>query len=171
MPARAGALVTAKADPVTPQAEGPVDFTNDPSALGFGSGVVAVGGKADFGKQGALPSPVAGVGRTPAGRGTVADALTPVADLGRKPSLGESDPCRGFFPRGAVDDVASASVMVVVGKSGAVASVRLLSESPPTQGFGAAARTCMRGKRFTPALDRDGRPAATAIRVNVRFSR
>ena len=37
------------------------------------------------------------------------------------------------------------------------AGVRLLSESPPAQGFGGAARACMASKRFTPGLDRDGR--------------
>ncbi len=56
-PARAGALVTAKADPA-PGADEPVDFTNDPSVLGFGSGVVAIGGKAQVGApRAALPAP------------------------------------------------------------------------------------------------------------------
>jgi hypothetical protein len=46
-----------------------------------------------------------------------------------------------------------------------------VSEAPSGQGFGAAARTCMLGQVFEPALDRDGRPAATALNVNVKFSR
>lgn len=172
-PARAGALLTAKADPEpSPKAEEPVDFTNDPSALGFGSGVVAIGGKAKFGVAGAKPSAVpasTGVsGVAPRGSG---EALTPASDLSRKPSLGESDPCRGFFPSGANEDVANASVMVTIGKNGTVANVRIVSESPAGQGFGAAARTCMAGKRFSPGLDRDGNPAATAVRVNIRFMR
>jgi TonB family protein len=62
-------------------------------------------------------------------------------------------------------------VMVTIGKSGAVSNVQLLSESPPKQGFGAAARACMSSKRFRPGLDRDGKPAATAVRVNIRFMR
>jgi TonB family protein len=94
-----------------------------------------------------------------------------VSDLSRKPSLGESDPCRGYFPSAAADDVATAAVMVTIGKNGAVSGVRLLSESPAKQGFGAAARTCMTSKRFSPGLDRDGKPTATAIRVNIRFTR
>jgi hypothetical protein len=61
--------------------------------------------------------------------------------------------------------------MVTITKSGAVSAVQLLSESPPKQGFGSAARACMAGKRFSPGLDRDGKPAATAIRVNIRFVR
>jgi len=172
-PAHVGALVTAKADPApTPHAEEPVDFTNDPGALGFGSGVVALGGKAEVG------APRAQLGGQPAASGTggiaprpAGEALTPASDLSQKPSLGESDPCRGYFPAAASDDVATAAVLVTIGKSGAVSSVQLLSESPPKQGFGAAARTCMAGKHFSPGLDRDGNRAATAIRVNIRFTR
>jgi outer membrane biosynthesis protein TonB len=172
-PARAAALLTAKEDPApTPNADEPVDFTNDPNAVGFGSGVVAVGGKALVGQANARPHsgpPSTGIGGSaPKGNG---DALTPVANLSQKPSLNERDPCRGYFPATAQDDVASASVMVTIGKSGAVSNVQLLSESPPKQGFGAAARTCMASKRFSPGLDRDGKPAATAVRVNIRFMR
>jgi hypothetical protein len=171
-PAHVGALVTAKSDLTpSPAHEEPVDFTNDPSALGFGSGIVAIGGKADFGVKQAAVSATPGIGTSGAVKGPVGDALTPVSDLSRKPSLGESDPCRGYFPPNASDDVASASVMVTIGKSGAVSSVQLLSESPPKQGFGAAARTCMSSKRFSPGLTHDGKPAATAIRVNIRFTR
>ncbi|HET9953232.1 MAG TPA: energy transducer TonB [Polyangiaceae bacterium] len=169
--ARAGALHTAKADAAPPAADDPLDFTHDPNAMGFGGGVVAIGGTASFGAKGALPTanpapPAPGQAR----RGT-GEALTLAADLGRKPSLGESDPCRGYFPRNASDDSATASVLVVIGSSGAVSKVTLLSENPSSQGFGAAARTCMQSKRFVPALDRAGRPTATAIRVNVRFTR
>jgi hypothetical protein len=170
-PARAAALVTAKADPTPmPNADEPVDFTNDPSALGFGSGVVAIGGTAKVGLKHAQPSPAPPAPQA-AAPGPVGEALTPASNLSRKPSLGESDPCRGFFPSGASDDVATAAVMVTIGKSGAVSAVQLLSESPPKQGFGSAARACMGGKRFSPGLDRDGRPTATKIRVNVRFTR
>jgi protein TonB len=172
-PARAGALLTAKADPEpSPAHDEPVDFTNDPSMLGFGSGVVAIGGKARVGAAGARlrSAPPAsggnGVALRPAG-----EVLTPASDLSRKPALGESDPCGGYFPSGAADDMATAAVLVTIGRSGAVSSVRLLSESPPKQGFGAAARTCMASKRFSPGLDRDGNPTATAVRVNVRFRR
>jgi outer membrane biosynthesis protein TonB len=61
--------------------------------------------------------------------------------------------------------------MVTIQRSGAVSGVRLLSESPPRQGFGAAARACMASKRFSPGLDRNGNPTATALRVNIRFTR
>jgi hypothetical protein len=172
-PARVGALITAKADPAPSRAtDEPVDFTHDPGVLGFGSGVVAIGGKAQVGPAHAQLSPGAastgtrGLGSRPAG-----EQLTPVSDLSQKPRLAESDPCRGYFPAGATDDVATAAVMVTIGRSGAVSSVQLLAESPAKQGFGGAARTCMASKHFSPGLDRDGNKAATAIRVNIRFSR
>lgn len=172
-PARAAALLTAKEDPApSPKADEPVDFTNDPTLVGFGSGVVAVGGKAQNGVKGAQLSSASpssgtrGLAPRPAG-----DALTPASDLSRKPGLAEANPCSGFFPSAAEDDVANAAVMVTIGKSGAVSNVQLLSESPANQGFGAAARTCMAAKRFSPGLDRDGKPTATAIRVNIRFTR
>lgn len=172
-PARAGALLTAKADPVpTPAADEPVDFTNDPSVLGFGSGVIAVGGKAQVGTANARPGAASpSTGASGVAPRTTGEALTAASDLSRKPALGESDPCRGYFPSRATDDVASAAVMVTIAKSGAVSNVRILSESPAGQGFGAAARTCIGSKRFSPGLDRDGNPTATAIRVNIRFMR
>jgi hypothetical protein len=172
-PARVGALLTAKADPEpSKNADEPVDFTNDPNALGFGAGVVALGGKAEVGaahaQLGGVPAATGthGVAARPTG-----DELTPASDLSQKPSLGESDPCRGYFPSAASDDVASAAVLVTIGKTGAVSGVQLLSEAPPQQGFGAAARTCMASKHFSPGLDRNGNPTRTAIRVNIRFAR
>ncbi len=172
MPAHVGALVTANADPTpSPAHDEPVDFTNDPGALGFGSGVVAIGGRAEVGVKQAASSTAPGPATSSVVRGPVGDALTPVGDLSRKPSLGESDPCRGYFPSSASDDVATAAVMVTIGKNGSVASVQLLSESPPKQGFGPAARSCMASKHFSPGLTRDGQPTATAIRVNIRFTR
>ena len=99
------------------------------------------------------------------------DALTPASDLSRKPRLPGGDPCRGFFPGIANDDAGDVALMVTIGKTGRVSSTQLLSESPRGQGFGAAARTCLASQTFVPALDRAGNSAATAIRVNVRFSR
>jgi hypothetical protein len=61
--------------------------------------------------------------------------------------------------------------MVTIGKTGRVLSTQLLSESPPGQGFAGAARTCLASQHFIPAQDRAGNAAATAIRVNLRFSR
>ncbi len=170
--ARAGALLTAKDDPqAQAQPEKPIDFTNDPTVSGFGGGVVAVGGKAAFGEKGGRPverPPVVASTAAPRASG---ETLAQAADLGRKPSLAEADPCRGYFPSSANADDATASVQVVVGSNGSVSKVSVLAETPRAQGFGAAARSCMLSKRFSPALDRQGHPVATAVRVNVRFRR
>jgi periplasmic protein TonB len=166
--ARAGAVVTALPEAAPAQPAEPFDFTSDPNSSVYGSGVVAVGGQASHGLAGAALG----------GRGTEAvraapqgDGLTPASDLSQRPRLREEDPCRGFFPKTAQQDVALVSVHVVIGKRGEVASARVVTETPAGQGFGAAARACMLDQTFAPALDRAGRPAATALAVNVRFSR
>jgi hypothetical protein len=169
--ARAGVLVTAKADAPASQQPAPVDFTTDPNGTSYGGGVVAVGGKADFGAKGAQ---AAGRGAAPVESPVVHDTgetLVPLADLSRRPQLDEADPCRGYFPHTATDDDARVSLRVIIGRNGRVTNALLLSESPLGQGFGAAAKTCMLSKRLVPALDRDGNPAATATRINLRFSR
>jgi len=171
--ARAGALHLASPSAApAQQSEEAVDFTNDPNAATFGGGVVAVGGTATFGAAGARVAPVAGTTpNAPAAARPVGDVLTPVADLSRKPQLPGSDPCRGFFPSNAQDDVGDVAVLVTIAKSGSVMHTQLLSETPSRQGFGAAARTCLANQHFVPALDRAGNAAATAVRVNLRFSR
>jgi outer membrane biosynthesis protein TonB len=171
--ARAGALHTAAPDAApAQQTEEAVDFTTDPNGKSYGGGVVAVGGTAAFGAAGARVSPVAGNSSLAAPSARPAgDGLTPASNLSRKPRLPGSDPCRGFFPATAQDDIGDVAVMVTIAKSGRVSNTQLLSETPRGQGFGAAARTCLASQNFVPALDRDGIAAATAIRVNLRFTR
>jgi protein TonB len=166
--ARAGAVRTVEPAPQDPTPSEPFDFTSDPRSASFASGVVAVGGTGDHGLAGAQLG----------GRGTEArhepphgDGLTAASDLSQTPKLRVADPCRGFFPSAAHDDVATAVVRLVVTPSGGVTSASVLSETPSGQGFGAAARACMLEQKLNPALDRQGRPAATAVNVNVRFSR
>jgi hypothetical protein len=67
--------------------------------------------------------------------------------------------------------VALVSVRVVINKTGKVSRADVVSETPSGQGFGVAARTCMLDQVFVPAIDREGNAAATALAVNVRFSR
>jgi protein TonB len=171
--ARAANLMTAKEDvPSAQTPDEPVDFTTDPNGTSFGGGVVARGGTADFGVKGAVAGPARPAApRAQATGSTGGSELVPLANLSRKPALGESDPCRGFFPGGAQSDTASAGVFVVLSKAGKVTSARVVTESPAGEGFGAAARACMLSKSFLPALDRSGNPAATSLRVNVRFRR
>jgi hypothetical protein len=170
--ARAGALHTAAPDAApAQQTEEAVDFTTDPNGKSYGGGVVAVGGSAAFGAAGARVSPVAGNASSAPATARPGDGLTAASNLSRKPRLPGSDPCRGFFPGAAQDDVGDVAVMVTIAKSGRVSNTQLLSENPRGQGFGGAARTCLASQSFVPALDREGNAAATAIRVNLRFSR
>jgi outer membrane biosynthesis protein TonB len=164
--ARAGAVLTAAPDSTPEPSAEPFDFTSDPNSHVYGSGVVAVGGTADHGLAGAR---VGGTGNAPVR--PAGDGLTAAADLSQKPRLRRDDPCRGFFPDAARADVAVVSVRVVIGKDGRVSSANVVSESPVGQGFGVAARRCMLDEVFVPALDRQGKSAATALNVNVKFSR
>jgi outer membrane biosynthesis protein TonB len=167
--AKAAAVMTAA--PVAPEPEAsdePFDFTSDPTSTTLSSGVVAVGGTGTHGLEGAQ---LGGRGAEPARAKAVGDGLTAAGDLSQSPRLRVQDPCRGFFPASAHDDVANALVRVVVNQQGVATSVSVLSEAPAGQGFGSAARSCMLEQRFLPALDKKGRAAATAVNVHVKFSR
>lgn len=167
--AKAGAVLTAAPDAPEPDKSAePFDFTSDPNSTVYGAGVVAVGGTAAFGERGAQ---VNGRGSTPVASAPAGDGLTSASDLSERPRLRDADPCRGHFPADAVSDRAVATVRVVIGKRGNVTSASVVSEAPSGQGFGRAARTCMLQQVFAPALDREGRPAATALNVNVKFTR
>lgn len=167
--AKAAAVLTAAPTAPEPRAsDEPFDFTSDPTSTAFSSGVVAVGGTGSHGLEGAQ---LGGRGTEPARAKASGDGLTAAGDLSQSPRLRTQDPCRGFFPGSARDDVATAVVRVIVNQQGNAASVSVVSETPAGQGFGAAARTCMLEQRFLPALDRQGRAAATAVNVNVKFSR
>jgi outer membrane biosynthesis protein TonB len=174
--ARAAPLLTASDAAKPPASDEPVSFVTDPNGTFYGSGVVARGGTADHGApnasvNGAPGGTATGPSRPAAPAATAGDAITPASDLSRVPRLGEADACRGWFPRTASSDSATVSLLVIVRPSGAVASVSLLSESPAGEGFGAAARSCLAAKRFTPALDRAGGATTAAARINLRFSR
>ncbi len=170
--AKAGALLTAK----SAAAEEPVSFVTDPDGTTYGSGVVAKAGTAEVGAEGAQAGGVpSGTGTAPAapkvvGSGT-GDAIVPASDLSRGPALREPDACKGYFPSSADDDVATVSVTVVIKPNGDVASASVVFESPKGQGFGAAARSCLLGKRFDPGLDVNGKAVTTSTKVTVRFSR
>lgn len=166
--AKAGAVLTAAPEATPPKAAEPFDFTSDPTSATYGAGVVAALGTAAHGERGASPE---GRGHVPVAPIASGDGLTPLADLSERPRLRDSDPCRGHFPKNALSDAATVTVRVVIAKSGQVSRAELLSEDPKGQGFGGAARTCMLEQRFAPAKARDGRPAATAVNVNVKFKR
>jgi hypothetical protein len=142
----------------------PVRFVTDPNGTAFGYGTVQRGGSAASAPLGAaLP---VGKPSAPVGSGS---GENPV--LSRAPQLGESDPCRGFFPSRAQVDRGEVALRVRVETDGKVRSVSVSREAPLGHGFGFAARDCLLSKRFTPALDREGREVAVVSPVTVRFSR
>lgn len=159
-PAAAAPLRTI--DESVPTSDAPVRFVTDPNGTAFGFGSVARGGSAPSAPVGALPA----AAESP--RPSVV-ASAPV--LSRPPRLAESDPCRGFFPESATADRGEVSLHVRVERDGAVRSIRVLSELPAGQGFGFAARDCLRSKRFSPALDAAGQEVAVVSPITVRFSR
>ena len=145
-------------------ADEPVRFVTDPNGSAFGYGTVQRGGTAASAPVGAaLPVGNPGVSKS---QGSGENPI-----LSRAPELGESDPCRGFFPGRAQVDRGEVALRVRVEADGKVRSVSVSRETPLGHGFGFAARDCLLSKRFTPALDRDGREVAVVSPVTVRFSR
>jgi protein TonB len=142
----------------------PVRFVTDPNGTAFGYGTVQRGGTAASASAGAAlavaqPS-------VPARSGSGQNPI-----LSRAPKLGESDPCRGFFPTRAQVDRGEVALRVRVEADGKVRSVSVSRETPVGHGFGFAARDCLLSKLFTPALDKDGHEVAVVSPVTVRFSR
>jgi protein TonB len=154
-------------------ADDPVAFPSDPNGQEYGSGVVGKGGTADVGGLGAK------VGGVPGGTGTGVPNPGPVAaapavaaaDLSRKPALRPGDDCGRVFPSDADDDHAVVTVRVTVDPSGAVKNAAVMEENPRGQGFGAAARSCLRAKTLVPALGRDGKPVEATQVFRVNFDR
>lgn len=171
--ARAGRLLTAVVTPNSRQADELVDFVSDPNGGSYGAGVVAVGGTADYGVAGAVAGgrgsrPGSGAGL---GRGSNGDGLTAAENLSRTPSLDEADACAGFYPSQATVDAGLVTVALVVRSSGQVTNISVINEAPLAQGFADAARNCLRSKRFTPGLDKQGRAVNAAANLRLRFNR
>jgi TonB family protein len=164
-PAKAAKLLTAEPAVAPTVAGGPLDFVSGAAGKGYGFGVVSVGGTTS-GEGVKAAGTAALVSSAP-----LAPALVGAADLSERPHLLVDDPCRGFFPGGANADSATAVVRVVIEASGKVRTVTLVEEAPAGQGFGAAARQCVRAQRFSVPRDHDGRAVATATTIRVRFER
>jgi TonB family protein len=146
-----------------------VSFVTDPNGTTFGYGVVARGGTA---MQATAAPAVPPAPSSPRAQPQPPEpAAVPAARWTRAPRLDEADPCRGFFPRHAVADVGRVAVEVVIEPEGRVASATVADESPPGDGFGEAARACLRTKTFSPALGPDGLPVRAKATVRIRFSR
>ena len=169
--AKVGNLLTAPDDPKADKGDEPYSFLTDPNGQEYGSGAAAIGGTADHGAAGAVAS------GKPGGTGSVAakppppPPPAPTTDLSKKPALTVTNPCKGFFPSDADDDIAYVQVLVSVKPSGEAASVTVLSENPKGQSFGKAARSCLQAARFQPGLDREGKAVSASLQFNLTFTR
>ncbi len=166
-PAKAAAprLMTAEPAAAATAADAPIDFVSDANGDSHGFGVVSRGGTSTG--EGAKAAATAAV----ASSAPLAPELAGPGDLSERPHLLVDDPCRGFFPGSANADSATAVVRVVIEASGKVRAVTRVEETPAGQGFGAAARQCMRAQRFSMPRDHDGRAVATATTIRVHFER
>ncbi|MBI2392569.1 MAG: energy transducer TonB [Deltaproteobacteria bacterium] len=167
--AKVGSLLTAN-DDKSSKDDDPYTFLSDPDGKEYGSGAAAIGGTADKAPPGAVAT------GTPGGTGSASakpppPPPPPAVDLSRKPSLNIPDPCKGFFPGDADDDVAVVVVMVTVKPNGEVAEAKVLNESPKGQGFGKAARTCLQSVKLQPGLDKEGKPTTGTEQFRLRFTR
>jgi protein TonB len=66
-------------------------------------------------------------------------------------------------------DHAAVTLAVSVDATGRVTSVAITSDAG--HGFGREARKCALGRRWTPAVDRDGSAIAGNVVIHVRFDR
>jgi protein TonB len=166
VPAQAAKVLTAEA-----KEDEPVDLTGfvtgDGTALG---GMQSGAGKGD---RVTMQRNAAHDG-VPGGKDKVnaAPPPPPAEDRSRPVGLGGGGAANCPFPPEADQDQidqATASIQITVRPDGSVLSATVLSD--PGHGFGRAARICLLGRHFQPALDRTGTPIVSSAPVNVRFNR
>lgn len=167
-PTTATTASEATANPSTndaPKNDAPVDF------FGSGDGEWSLGSGGSGGGSGRGQGPRGTASASIAAKTSVAPPSPPPMNVVRKAALQIDSGCRGFFPDGASEDNATVTIKVLVGKDGQLSDVTILSEKPPGQGFGAAARSCLKAARGVPALGVDGEVVTAPLTAIVRFSR
>jgi protein TonB len=172
--AKVGQMLTAPDDSKNDPDEGAVKFLSDENGNEYGSGTAGIGGTADKGEKGGKKNGVEnGTGTKEGAKGPPGPAVQtgPTVDLSKAASLTVDNPCKGFFPGDADDDLARVEVLVTVKPDGSVGNVSVLNENPKGQGFGKAARTCMLSAKFNAALGKDGKPISATQQFNIRFTR
>jgi protein TonB len=156
--------------------EGPSDQVADFTMV-QGDGVGYAGGTTA--SQGTSTEPVRGPARVgpaapepvkAAARAQVEQLSGPDRSRPARPQSADWN-CSSLFPSDPEAGNSAAVVIVVtVRPDGTPRSISVVSD--PGHGFGAAARSCALGQRFTPALDRNGDPTTAATPpITVRFTR
>jgi protein TonB len=157
--AQAGQVITTK-----PAAAEPLDFTNEfvtGTASAFAGGTTAATGTSRSVVRGAAdsPAPDAAAGGTGSG-----------SNLSRAPSMAGDSSWQCPFPSQA-DGINEAFVQlrVFVDAGGKALDAAVMVD--PGHGFASQAVRCAIGKRWSPALDREGLPIGATAIVRVRFTR
>jgi hypothetical protein len=92
-------------------------------------------------------------------------------DHPRGPRLLTTGVCAGFFPPQARDDDGAVIMALGVHESGTPYAPRVISESPPRQGFASAALRCASLLKFAPAQNATGAHVSSISVVRLRFAR
>jgi protein TonB len=167
-PAQAGKTLTAPDD----DAAAMVDFTLvQGSGQTYAGGTTTTLGTSTTAVHGAASDrAAAGPARPAATRPAPSIAAGPDRSRGAAPAVADWN-CSRLFPSDPdAGDQAIVLIAVTVSPSGTAQAVTVLRD--PGHGFGAAAKSCAMGQRFSPALDRQGNPvAATTPPITVRFTR
>jgi protein TonB len=166
-PAQAGKVLTAEPDP-----NEPVDLTGNTIVTGnadsYAGGTTTSNGTSATAVRGAA-SPTG----KPGGTGAPTAAPAPVGpDRSHAAVLGGGKEWSCPFPPeadAAQVDEARVALEVQIGVDGTAGAVDVLKD--PGYGFGRAARQCALRQRHTAAVDHDGNPIPSTIKVNVHFSR
>ena len=111
----------------------------------------------------------AGAGGVVGGTGTV---VAPTQNLSRKAAdLGSSTWDCSFPAEADLDQIDDAyvSIQFTVTPEGRVSDVKVITD--PGHGFGRAAKTCAKLRRYEPALDVGGKPTSEVKLANVHFTR
>jgi protein TonB len=152
---------------VLTRATSPSDVVDLTEGFVSGSSSTVTGGVAA--SQGGMPSGAIAASPAPP---KSAPSVAPTPDRSRRPALagGLSWACP-FPPEAdaAGIDEAVVGIRVEVDPSGEVQDVSIPKD--PGHGFGRAAQRCAKAKRWTPALDRDGKAVGGAVDLRVRFVR
>jgi protein TonB len=102
--------------------------------------------------------------------GGTGNGSAPSVDLSRPPALAGGSDWDCPFPFEAEDrgiDQAVVALRVEVAASGDVIAAKVARD--PGAGFGREAQRCALRKRWSPGLDRAGKPTSAVAQVNVRF--
>jgi outer membrane biosynthesis protein TonB len=173
-PAAAQPRVAPAAPP--PAAEAPADFTgmtltNDGAGAGWAS---ATGNgeamRGPVGRPGARATGRSVEGAPAAAPRKRAEPVVGIDDLSRRPEAPElASVLERFYPASARSKgiAGRAVVRARVTPDGELRELALLSETG--MGFGAACRQTLEGSRWTPPLDRAGKPVSTVINYTCRF--